>query len=67
MGNKKAKDETIKEEESQPKNLSLQYSGASQSSMGDSDENDADFIKDIQQFKKDLPIIHVPKVQLAQL
>ncbi|XP_072934392.1 nardilysin-like [Epargyreus clarus] len=48
-----------------PKNYSLTYLDSS-SPVGDSDENDADFITDIESFTKDLPIIHVPKVELGQ-
>lgn len=29
-------------------------------------ESNADFIKDIQQFKRDLPLMTIPKVELAQ-
>ncbi|CAH2093913.1 unnamed protein product [Euphydryas editha] len=65
VGNK-AKCEDVIKEDVPPKNLSLHYYGASQSSMGDLDDNDDYFIKDMAQFKKDLPIVNVPKVELAQ-
>ncbi|XP_032526586.2 nardilysin-like [Danaus plexippus] len=48
-----------------PKKLSLIYSNASENS-GDPTENEADFIKNIEIFKTDLPLINVPKVELAQ-
>lgn len=50
--------------DAQTKGYNLIYLDAN-NPVGDSNENDADFIKDIEQFKKDLPIIHVPQVDLA--
>lgn len=49
----------------QIKNYSLRYLDANEP-IGDTVENDADFIKDIDSFKRDLPIIQVAKVELAQ-
>lgn len=60
MGNK-PQDESV----DGPKKLSLIYSNASENS-GDPTENEADFIKNIEIFKTDLPLINVPKVELAQ-
>ncbi|XP_045539008.1 nardilysin [Papilio machaon] len=47
------------------KNYDLTYLDAN-NPIGDSTENAPDFIKDIREFKKDLPFIDVPQVQLAQ-
>jgi hypothetical protein len=47
------------------KDYKLTYLDASQP-IGDTSENNADFIKDIDTFKNQLPIISVPKIELAQ-
>ena len=56
-GNKTAKD-------TEPKSLKLHYLNASNS--GEPHEDDKYFIMDIEEFKKNLPIIKVPKVELPQ-
>lgn len=65
MGHK-PKDDNAITEETEMKNLTLHYLDASDSAGDSPHENDADFIKDIEQFKKDLPLITVPKVELTQ-
>ncbi|XP_049879073.1 nardilysin-like [Pectinophora gossypiella] len=60
-----AKKSTTSMSEEQQKNYHLTYLDASEP-VGDTTENDADFIKDIDAFKVKLPIIDVPKVELAQ-
>lgn len=62
---KQVDDKSSEQEIIKPKNYTLTYLDASQP-VGDTTENNADFIKDIDEFKSDLPIINVPKVQLAQ-
>ncbi|KAJ0173096.1 hypothetical protein K1T71_011272 [Dendrolimus kikuchii] len=51
--------------DNQPKHYNLQYLDASVP-IGDTEESNADFINDIDEFKRDLPIIDIPKVELAQ-
>ncbi|KPI98904.1 Nardilysin [Papilio xuthus] len=63
MGHVSKKDSNITEVEL--KNYDLTYLDAN-NPIGDSTENATDFIKDIRDFKKDLPFIDVPQVQLAQ-
>lgn len=64
MGHKSAKDGNVTEID-QPKSYNLTYLDASQP-IGDSTENNADFITNIEEFKKGLPIIEVPQVELPQ-
>ncbi|XP_046963766.1 nardilysin-like [Vanessa cardui] len=65
VGNKPKDENEISDEK--PKNLTLNYLEVNEDGVEDSaNENEADFIKDIDHFKKDLPIIDVPKVELAQ-
>ncbi|CAH2052158.1 unnamed protein product, partial [Iphiclides podalirius] len=51
--------------DTQVKSYNLTYLDAN-NPIGDSSENNADFIKNIEEFKKDLPFIDVPQVELAQ-
>lgn len=48
-----------------PKHYSLKYLDAT-IPIGDTEENNSEFINDIEEFKHDLPIIEIPKVELAQ-
>ncbi|KAI8442164.1 hypothetical protein MSG28_005772 [Choristoneura fumiferana] len=64
MGHKSAKDGNVTEID-QPKSYNLTYLDATQP-IGDSTENNAEFITNIEEFKKELPIIEVPQVELAQ-
>lgn len=64
MGNVANKDnKTV--DEAQGNEYKLMYLDASDP-VGDTAEKNTDFIKDIDEFKKELPIIEVPRVQLAQ-
>ncbi|CAG5044107.1 unnamed protein product [Parnassius apollo] len=51
--------------ETQLKNYNLTYLDA-KNPIGDFIENDADFIKNIDEFKNSLPFVHVPQIELAQ-
>ncbi|XP_063896410.1 nardilysin [Helicoverpa armigera] len=51
--------------DTQPKHYELTYLDASEP-IGDTNENNADFIRDIDAFKVELPFINVPKVELGQ-
>lgn len=62
MGHVSKKDNTT---EVELKSFDLTYLDAN-NPIGDSTENAPDFIKDIRDFKKDLPFIDVPQVKLAQ-
>ncbi|XP_052738934.1 nardilysin [Bicyclus anynana] len=64
VGNKPTDDNAITTDD-QPKNYKLNYLDASEP-IGDSRENSADFIKDIDAFTRELPTIDVPRVELAQ-
>lgn len=63
MGHKASKSNVT--EDNHPKHYELTYLDASEP-IGDTAENNADFIRDISSFKIDLPVIHVPKVDLGQ-
>ncbi|XP_075983381.1 nardilysin-like [Anticarsia gemmatalis] len=63
MGHKASKNGTAASD--QPKHYTLTYLDASEP-VGDNVENSADFIKDMEAFKQDRPVIAVPKVTLPQ-
>ncbi|XP_028157648.1 nardilysin-like isoform X4 [Ostrinia furnacalis] len=63
MGNKV--DNKVISPPNQMKNYNLRYLDASQP-IGDTPENNANFIMDMEAFKKDLPIYDIPKVELGQ-
>lgn len=65
MGHKAQDGNRTLSEEDQIKEFGLSYLDSS-SPGGDSTEDIAEFIKDIPEFKKSLPFIDVPKVELAQ-
>lgn len=62
MGHKVGKDNATAPE---IKDYKLSYLDATHP-IGDTAENNADFIRDIGEFRADLPVISVPKVELAQ-
>lgn len=63
MGHLPNKDDNVNEIE--VKDYSLEYLDASQP-VGDTSENDTDFITDIHDFNRQLPFVPVQKVELAQ-
>ncbi|RVE46874.1 hypothetical protein evm_008435 [Chilo suppressalis] len=67
MGHKanKDKDDNTTIPETDVKNYKLTYLNANEP-VGDTTENNADFIHDIDEFKNELPIISVPKMELTQ-
>ncbi|KAL0818303.1 hypothetical protein ABMA28_008789 [Loxostege sticticalis] len=64
MGHKVDKDSNATAPE-QVKDYNLQFLDASEP-IGDTTENNANFVKDMQAFKRDLPIFDIPKVELGQ-
>ncbi|XP_052752043.1 nardilysin-like [Galleria mellonella] len=64
MGHK-TNESTTTINDNEPKDYALTYLDANDP-IGDTTENNTDFIKDIQSFKKDLPILAVPEIELAQ-
>ncbi|KAM3963851.1 nardilysin [Aphomia sociella] len=64
MGHK-SNETTTTSDDDQPEDYALTYLDANDP-VGDTAENDTEFIKDLQSFKKDLPIIAVPEIELAQ-
>lgn len=72
MGHKVSKDgnTTEAEAEAQPEpdqltGYKLTYLGA-EDPVGDTSETAAEFITDIEEFRKQLPVMNVPRVELAQ-
>ncbi|XP_068623358.1 nardilysin-like [Battus philenor] len=66
MGNLAGKDGNMTAVvDAQLKDYNLTYLVAN-NPIGDSTENDADFIKNISEFKKELPFVNVPQVELTQ-
>lgn len=63
MGHKAEKDSNTTAPE--VKEYNLTFLDASQP-IGDTTENDAEFVKDLETFKQSLPIFEIPKVELAQ-
>lgn len=64
MGHKANKSNVTADTDIQPKHYDLTYLDASEP-IGDTAENNADFIKDIRNFTSDLSIIPIPKVDLG--